>query len=90
MGLLRLLLFVLALWLVLSGVRRLLLPPPVPRRGRGPGKEQDGVLMTQDPQCGRFVAEQEAVRASFQGHLLSFCSVECRDLYARSRTASHH
>lgn len=88
MGLIRLLLIVFFLWLVFSGVRRLLLSSPVPRRSRSPRKEQEGMLMTQDPQCGRFVAEREAVRASFQGQVLSFCSPECRDLYARAHAAS--
>ncbi|MGH7962849.1 MAG: hypothetical protein ACRERD_13635 [Candidatus Binatia bacterium] len=84
MGLVRLLLFAFALWLLLSGVRRLLLPPTLPRRTRGPGKEQEGMLMTQDPHCGRFVAEREAVRTAFRGQVLYFCSVECRDLYLRN------
>ena len=79
--LIRLLFFAFAIFLIISGVRRLLLPPPSPRRGRKEGKGQEGVPMIQDPQCGRFVLEKEALRASFQGQALYFCSQECRDLY---------
>ena len=83
-GPIRLLLLAFALWLVMSGVRRLLSPPSLPRRGRGEEKGQEGVLLLQDPQCGRFVFEREAVKASFHGQVFYFCSQQCCDLYARS------
>lgn len=79
--LIRIIIFTYGLWLLWSGLRRLLLPSrsrPVEDRTGKPA----GLLMTQDPQCGRFVVEQEAVRAVVRGQRLSFCSVECRDLYA--------
>ena len=82
-GLLRLLLFALALWLIISGVRRLLLRPFLPRRDKEEDQEREGVLLVQDPQCGRFVLERDAVRASFHGQVLHFCGQECRDLYTR-------
>src|SRR5262249_38236879 len=82
-GLLRLLLLAVALWLVISGVRRLPLPSFLPRREKGEDQERETVLLVQDPQCGRFVLERDAVRASFRGQLLHFCSPECRDLYTR-------
>ena len=82
-GLLRLLLFALALWLIISGVRRLLLRPFLPRRDKEEDQEREGVLLVQDPQCGRFVFERDAVRISFHGQGLHFCSQECRDLYTR-------
>jgi len=82
-GLLRLLLFAIAIWLIISGVRRLLLPSSFPRRDKEEAKEQEGVLLVQDPQCGRFVLKRDAVRASFRGQIFHFCSQECRDLYAR-------
>jgi YHS domain-containing protein len=44
------------------------------------------VLLIEDPQCGRFVPEHDAVHISFQGQGLHFCSQECRDLYTRART----
>jgi YHS domain-containing protein len=81
--LLRLLFLAFIMFLIISGVRRLLLPTPLPRRNRKEEKGQEGVLMIQDPQCGRFVPEREAFTASFQGRVLHFCSQECRDLYTR-------
>jgi YHS domain-containing protein/uncharacterized protein YhhL (DUF1145 family) len=82
-GLLRLLLLALAIGLIISGVRRLLLSSSLPRRGKEEEKEQESVLLLQDPQCGRFVLERDAIRASFRGQRLHFCSQECRDLYTR-------
>lgn len=86
--LIRLLFLAFVLFLIISGVRRLLLPPSsVPGRGRRrEEKGQEGALMIQDPQCGRFVLEKEALKASFQGQVVLFCSQECRDLYIRHRT----
>lgn len=66
-GLLRLLLLALAIWLIISGVRRLFLLPSFSRRDKEEEKEQEGVLLVQDPQCGRFVPERDAVRVSFHG-----------------------
>jgi uncharacterized protein len=82
-GLLHLLLLAIAVWLLISGARRLLLLPSPPRRDKEEEKEQEGVLLVQDPQCGRFVFARDAVRASFRGQGLHFCSQACRDLYTR-------
>lgn len=80
--LLRLLLFALALYLIVSGVRRLFLPPPAPRESKKKDrKEPRDELMVQDPQCGRFVTVREAVPVSLHGRQLYFCSQSCRDLY---------
>jgi YHS domain-containing protein len=85
-GLLRLLLLVVALWLIISVGRRLFLPPPsFPPRKKEGGKGQEGVPLVQDLQCGRFVPERDAVSTSFHGQRLHFCSQECRDLYIRSQ-----
>lgn len=84
-GLLRLLLLALAIWLIISGVRRLLLPSSLFRRDKEEEKRQESVLLVQDPQCGRFVLERDAVRASFHGQGQHFCSQECRDLYTHSQ-----
>lgn len=87
--LVRLLLFALALYLIISGIRRLLLPPPPARGGnRANRQEPHDELMVQDPQCGRFLTERDAVTASLHGRRLHFCSQECRDLYMRA--ASRH
>src|SRR6266545_1991970 len=85
-GLLRLLLLALAIGLIISGVRRLLLPSSLPRRDKEEDQEQEAVLLVQDPQCGRFVLERDVIRASFRGQRLHFCSPECRDLYTRPQT----
>jgi YHS domain-containing protein len=83
--LIRLLLFASAIFLIISGLRRLLLPTPPPRRNRRKEKGEEGALMIQDPQCGRFVLERDAFTASFQGRVLRFCSQECCDLYIHPR-----
>ena len=81
--LIRLLFFAFVIFLIISGVRHLLLPTSLPRRTKRAEKGQEGVPMVQDPQCGRFVLEKEALTASFRGQVLYFCSQECRDLYIR-------
>jgi YHS domain-containing protein len=80
----RLLLLAFAVFLIISGVRRLLLPTSLPRRDKRKEKgQEEGALMIQDPQCGRFIFEKEALKTSFQGQIVYFCSQECRDLYTR-------
>lgn len=84
-GLLRLLLLAIALWLIISSVRRLLLLLSFSRRDIEEGKKQKELPLVQDLQCGRFILERDAVRASLHGQGLYFCSQECRDLYIRSQ-----
>jgi large-conductance mechanosensitive channel len=49
----RLLLLAFAVFLIISGVRRLLLPTSLPRRDKRKEKgQEEGALMIQDPQCG--------------------------------------
>lgn len=80
----RLLLLAFAVFLIISGVRRLLLPTSLPRRDKRKEKgQEEGALMIQDRQCGRFIFEKEALKTSFQGQIVYFCSQECRDLYTR-------
>ena len=85
-GLLRFLALVIFIWMFIAGMRRLFLLLSLPRPEKEPGREQEGMLLVQDPQCGRFVPEHDAVHISFQGQGLHFCSQECRDLYTRART----
>ncbi len=83
--LLRLLLFTLALYLIIAGIRRLLLPPPAARRGKAAERhEPHDELMVQDPHCGCFLAVRDAVPALRRGRRLYFCSQQCRDLYMRT------
>lgn len=86
--LLRLLFLLGIAYLVVSGVRKLLLPPQSSRKNNGKEKEQAGIPMVQDPQCGRFVLEQEASRTAVRGQVVYFCSPECRDLYLSPKTSS--
>jgi YHS domain-containing protein len=84
-GLLRLLLLAIALWLIISSLRRLFLLLAFSRRDKEEEKEQKELPLVQDLQCGRFVLERDAISTSFHGQELYFCSQECRDLYRRSQ-----
>jgi YHS domain-containing protein len=86
--LIRLLLFAGIVYLIVSGLRRLFLPSTAPQHPREARQQQEGELMVQDPQCGRFVLERQACTASVQGQVCYFCSQECRDLYTRARATS--
>ena len=83
--LLRFLTLVIFTWMFIAGMRRLFLLLSLPRPDKEPGREQEEVLLVEDPQCGRFVPEHDAVHIFFQGQELHFCSQECRDLYTRAR-----
>ena len=65
-GLLRLLLLAIALWLLISVARRLLLLLSFSHRDKEEEKAQKALPLVQDPQCGRFVLEQDAVKVSFR------------------------
>lgn len=84
-GLLRLLLFAVALWLIISALRRFFLLLSSSSRDKEERKEQKALPLVQDLQCGRFLLERDAVRASLREQGLYFCSQECRDLYLRSQ-----
>lgn len=92
-ALLRLLLICGAVYLLYSGVRSLFLPTNAPKRtnfNRRKGeKTAPGTAMVQDPECGRFIAENESLSVSFGKKRLHFCSPECRDAYQHSGAASH-
>ena len=85
-GLLRFLALVIFIWMFIAGMRRLFLLLSLPQPDKEPEREQGEMLLVEDPQCGRFVPEHDAVHISFQGQELHFCSQECRDLYTRART----
>ena len=90
-ALLRLLIVCGAAYLIYSGVRGLFLPTRSPSPARRAGKKDQetvGTSMIQCVQCGRFISEQEAIRASVRGKRLSFCSMECQDQYQHSASAS--
>jgi|GEM_PF-6151451 len=64
-GLMRLLAHT-VVWLLIAGVRRLSLPPSFLRRDTEEDQEQDGVLLTQNPQCSRCVGEQDTIRGMWR------------------------
>ncbi len=85
-GLLRLLLFLGIGYLIVSGIRRLFLPVAASSQkqaGQAPTTDPDGVPLVQDPQCGRFIPQNEAIVVSRRGRsqTLYFCSEECRAAY---------
>ena len=86
-GLLRLLFLAVASWLFLAVVRRLFRSSSLPRREQEANQGRVTALLVQDPQCGRFLSEQDALQVSVRGHVVHFCSQECRDLYGKSRIA---
>jgi len=92
-GLLRLLFLAIALWLMISSLRRVLLLLTASRRGKEEEKEhgeQPELPLVQDLQCGRFVLERDAVRTAVHGHERHFCSQECRDRYRHSHLIKEH
>jgi uncharacterized protein len=84
-GLLRVLFLVVALWFFLAGMRRLFRASSLPERGKDETPEQVTALLVQDPQCGRFLSERDALQISVRGYVAHFCSQECLDLYRKSR-----
>ena len=83
-GLLRLLLLFAVGYLVIAGIRRLFLPADSSgqkRAGQEHAQGVDSVPLVQDPQCGRFIPQNEAIRVSRRGRTVYFCSQECRAAY---------
>jgi YHS domain-containing protein len=83
-GLFRLLLFLGIGYLIVSGIRRLFLPAAASSQKQAVHTtDLDSVPLVQDPQCGRFVPQNEAIVVSRRGRsqTLYFCSEECRAAY---------
>ncbi len=47
-------------------------------RGTPPGEAE----LVRDPQCGTYFLRQQGVKGKSNGHVLHFCSEECRKKYA--------
>lgn len=85
--------FVLRLIAVVTGAAR----GPQPQRPRGPAgprpaprpTERAGGTLVRDPQCGTYVVESRAVRATTTGSVLYFCSDDCRRAYLAANPAAH-
>ncbi len=83
-GLVRLLLVLAVGYLVIAGIRRLFLPAASSGQKRARQEHAqgaDGVALVQDPQCGRFIPQDEAIQVSRRGRTVYFCSQECRAAY---------
>lgn len=78
-GLFRLLLFLGIGYLIVSGIRRLFLPARQEQTAHP--ADPDGVPLVPDPQCGRFIPQNEAIVVSRRSQTLYFCSEECRAAY---------
>jgi YHS domain-containing protein len=57
---------------------------PKPGPGTKPPKSAAGGELKRDPVCGTFVPATSSVTKSVHGHLIHFCSPECRDKYKES------
>lgn len=82
-GLVRLLLIAGLVYLVVAGIRRLASVGRNPS-GSARGPDADNVPLVQDPHCGRFIPQTEALTASRRGQTIYFCSRECRTAYRAS------
>ena len=86
-GLLRLGLIVLAVWLLYRGVKSIMQGAQarsrLAREAREAQRQRGEVLdvMVQDPHCGTYVPQSEALRLRHRGQDLYFCSKQCRDAF---------
>lgn len=57
-----------------------------PAAGPGAGGAEDGLAarkLVRDPVCGMHVAQELSIPLREDGQLVHFCSMECRDKYAK-------
>lgn len=55
--------------------------PTAPSAGRQAPTVASGGELKKDPVCGTYVSTAVSVTRSVDGHLVHFCSKECRDKY---------
>ncbi len=81
-----LVLLLLILTVIRSFLGRLFGPPSEEQRvpPRSPRQKVSG-RMIKDPQCGMYVAEDLAIEARTRDAVFYFCSIDCRDRYAKAR-----
>lgn len=83
-GLWRYLLIGLAVFILYRVLKRWLAGPPAAGQGAGPAKgtpREVVDLMVQDPQCGVYLPQHEALKVVARGQERYFCSEACRDAY---------
>ncbi len=75
----RLLIYILLLYVIYSLVKRLLLSGPKTKQNR----DASGMIseMVQDPFCKTYIPKNEAYRAILGGNEILFCSKECAEKY---------
>lgn len=75
----RLLIYIVLLYVIYSLVKRLLLSGPKEKRK----KDHAGMIseMVQDPFCKTYIPKNEAYRAILGGNEMLFCSKECAEKY---------
>lgn len=84
-GLLRTLLIAVAVWWLYKVIRRWLDKDDHAKRTRvrsAPDTSSGKIeVMVQDPQCGTYLPESEAIRTKISGEYVHFCSEKCRQGY---------
>jgi uncharacterized protein len=81
----RILLFVLAIWLIL----RLLVKVLVNKPDRAPRKSSDsGEKMVKDPVCGMYMDPRLAVKYEIKNGIFYFCSEECKNKFLQKSHGS--
>ena len=80
-GLIKLILIGFLAWWLYKGVRGLMAEgQPRQRVNRRPEKDREVLdVMVQDPQCGTYLPQSEAITHWSKGKEYFFCSKQCRD-----------
>lgn len=84
----RLLIIAGAVYLIYRGVRSLFGPTDRVSTDRRDPLETTGTRLVQCAQCGQFIPEPQAIRASRGGKTRTFCSAECRAGDTRGKSES--
>jgi YHS domain-containing protein len=77
----RYLLIALAVWVLYRLVRRLLAGPRATSSPDLRANPEEIEVMVADPQCGTFLPQHEALKATVNGQVRYFCSEACRDAF---------
>lgn len=89
-NLIKLALIGMAVWLLYRGVRSLMGGQQQrPRPRRRPGDDEVLDVMVQDPNCGTYLPQQQALRTYIKGREYYFCSEKCRDEFLAGSKEKH-
>ncbi len=53
-------------------------------RKRPPNRTKEGETMVEDPQCGTYLPQGDAIKATINGRQVYFCSKKCLKEYKKS------